>query len=86
LALVLTALFTLAPATRWGYFVYPGVIGCFLWLAGLSRPGLSRPGLSRPAGTGTRGPEAQTAVGSCAPVAATSSCGRRQEGRASPAA
>jgi hypothetical protein len=81
LALALTALFTLAPATRWGYFVYPGVIGCFLWLAGLSRPGLRKP-----AGTGTRGPEAQTAVGGCPPAAATSSCGQRQEGRASPAA
>jgi hypothetical protein len=80
-ALALTALFTLAPATRWGYFVYPGVIGCFLWLAGLSRPGLRKS-----AGTGTRGPEAQTAAGNCPPVASTSSCGRRQEGRASPAA
>jgi hypothetical protein len=81
LALALTALFTLAPATRWGYFVYPGVIGCFLWLAGLSRPGLRKP-----AGTGPRGPEAQTAAGSCPPVAATSSCGQRQEGRTSPGA
>lgn len=79
LALALTALFTLAPATRWGYFVYPGVIGCFLWLAGLSRPGLRKP-----AGTGPRGPEAQTAAGSCPPVVATSSCGQRQEGRTSP--
>jgi Glycosyltransferase family 87 len=34
LALTLTALFTLAPSTRWGYFVYPAVIGCWLWLAG----------------------------------------------------
>jgi hypothetical protein len=81
LALALTALFTIAPATRWGYFVYPGVIGCFLWLAGLSRPGLRKSG-----GTGTRGPEAQTAVGSRRPVVATSSCGQRQEGRTSPGA
>lgn len=81
LALALTALFTLAPATRWGYFVYPGVIGGFLWLASLSRPGLRKP-----AGTGTRGPGARTAAGRCPPVAATSSCGQRQEGRTSPAA
>lgn len=81
LALALTALFTLAPATRWGYFVYPGVIGCFLWLASLSRLGLRKP-----TGTGTRGPEAQTAAGRCPPVTATSSCGQRQEGSASPAA
>ena len=57
LALALTALFTLAPATRWGYFVYPGVIGGFVWLAGLSRPGPHKP-----ARTGTRGPEVQTAA------------------------
>ena len=81
LALALTALFTLAPATRWGYFVYPGVIGCFVWLAGLSRPRLHK--LAR---TGTRGQGAQTTVGSRLPVAATSSCGQRQEGRTSPAA
>jgi hypothetical protein len=35
LALALTVVFTLAPATRWGYFVYPACIGCWLWLAGL---------------------------------------------------
>jgi hypothetical protein len=34
LVLALTVLFTLAPATRWGYFVYPAVIGCWLWLSG----------------------------------------------------
>jgi hypothetical protein len=38
LALTLTALFTLAPATRWGYFVYPIGIGCWLWLSGLVQP------------------------------------------------
>ena len=33
LALALTMLFTLAPATRWGYFGYPAGIGCWLWLS-----------------------------------------------------
>ncbi len=33
-ALALTMLFTLAPATRWGYFVYPLGIACWLWLCG----------------------------------------------------
>ena len=33
LALALTMLFTLAPATRWGYFGYPVGIGCWLWLS-----------------------------------------------------
>ncbi len=42
LALTLTALFTLAPATRWGYFVYPAVIGCWLWLAGRAPDRISR--------------------------------------------
>jgi hypothetical protein len=35
LAVGLTAMFTLAPATRWGYFVYP--IGIVMWLL-LTRP------------------------------------------------
>jgi hypothetical protein len=35
LALALTAAFTLAPATRWGYFVYPLAIGGWLLLSGL---------------------------------------------------
>jgi hypothetical protein len=69
LAIALTALFILAPATRWGYFVYPGVIGCFLWLAGLGRPAPRTP--ARP---GTRGPHsgAQAAGESLCQVAATS--------------
>ena len=33
LIIALTMLFTLAPATRWGYFVYPAVIGCWRWLS-----------------------------------------------------
>jgi hypothetical protein len=32
-ALALTMLFTLAPATRWGYFAYPLGIACWLWLS-----------------------------------------------------
>ena len=35
LALGLTVMFTLAPATRWGYFVYP--IGLIGWMV-LTRP------------------------------------------------
>jgi hypothetical protein len=35
LALTLAAAFTLAPATRWGYFVYPLAIACWLRLSGL---------------------------------------------------
>jgi hypothetical protein len=38
LGLTLTMLFVLAPATRWGYFVYPIGIGCWLWLSGLVTP------------------------------------------------
>jgi len=38
LALVLTLLFMLAPATRWGYFVYPLGIACWLCLSGLVQP------------------------------------------------
>jgi hypothetical protein len=32
-ALALTILFTLAPASRWGYFVYPLAIACWLFLS-----------------------------------------------------
>jgi len=35
LALALTMLFLLVPATRWGYFIYPASIGCWLGLSGL---------------------------------------------------
>jgi len=35
LALALTMLFLLAPATRWGYFIYPASIGCWLGMSGL---------------------------------------------------
>jgi len=44
LMLALIALFTLAPATRWGYFVYPACIGCWLWLAGRAPARLRHPG------------------------------------------
>ena len=33
----LALLFTLAPATRWGYFAYPLGILCWMWLAGMLR-------------------------------------------------
>jgi hypothetical protein len=37
-ALALTMLFTLAPATRWGYFAYPLGIACWLWLSRRTAP------------------------------------------------
>jgi hypothetical protein len=37
LALALALMFTLAPATRWGYFVYPLGIYAWLWLSGIAR-------------------------------------------------
>jgi hypothetical protein len=46
LAIGLTAMFTLAPATRWGYFVYP--IGLVGWLL-LTRPPTAVPSLQIPA-------------------------------------
>jgi hypothetical protein len=46
IALGLTAMFTLSPATRWGYFVYP--IGLAGWLL-LTRPPAAAPERERPA-------------------------------------
>jgi hypothetical protein len=46
IALGLTAMFTLSPATRWGYFVYP--IGLIGWLL-LTRPPVLAPPEPRPA-------------------------------------
>jgi hypothetical protein len=46
LAIGLTAMFTLAPATRWGYFVYP--IGLVGWLL-LTRPPTAVPSIEIPA-------------------------------------
>jgi Glycosyltransferase family 87 len=46
LAIGLTAMFTLAPATRWGYFVYP--IGLVGWLL-LTRPPTAVPPIEIPA-------------------------------------
>ncbi len=44
LALGLTVMFTLAPATRWGYFVYPiGLVG-WLFLSRLPSPGAAETG------------------------------------------
>ena len=63
LALILTLLFMLAPATRWGYFVYPLGIGCWLLLSrnmrehalaapptGGDRDGVPDPGCARSRG------------------------------------
>jgi hypothetical protein len=55
LALALTTLFVLAPATRWGYFIYPAGIGCWLGLSGLV-PG-------RPSGSPRHPPPAQALAG-----------------------
>jgi hypothetical protein len=62
-ALTLTALFTLAPATRWGYFVYPIGIGCWLWLSGLAQPRSIWPlrSLPCPAAGGSSAPAARSA-------------------------
>jgi hypothetical protein len=46
LAIGLTVMFTLAPATRWGYFVYP--IGLVGWLL-LTRPPVAVPAIEIPA-------------------------------------
>jgi hypothetical protein len=46
IALGLTAMFTLSPATRWGYFVYP--IGLVGWLL-LTRPPTAVPERERAA-------------------------------------
>jgi hypothetical protein len=51
LALGFTVMFTLAPATRWGYFVYP--IGLAGWMF-LSRP--PSPGAAETGGRETGGP------------------------------
>jgi hypothetical protein len=59
LALALTTLFVLAPATRWGYFIYPAGIGCWLGLSGLV-PG-------RPSGS-ARHPHLAGALAGAAPV------------------
>ena len=60
LVLTLTVLFTLAPATRWGYFVYPAVIGCWLSLS-RREPGPSAPG--GVAGAGGPVPRARAGCG-----------------------
>jgi hypothetical protein len=49
LVAVLTLMFTLAPASRWGYFVYPTGICAWLWLAGHAAPRPRAP--AGPAGT-----------------------------------
>jgi hypothetical protein len=57
-AVSLTLLFILAPATRWGYFVYPLGIGCWLWLSRLVEPHRIWPAgwVSRPETAGPQGP------------------------------
>jgi hypothetical protein len=55
LALALTTLFVLAPATRWGYFIYPVGIGCWLGLSGLV--------LGRPSGSPRHPPPARALAG-----------------------
>jgi hypothetical protein len=58
LALGLAVMFTLAPATRWGYFVYP--IGLVGWLLLTRDPGTgSAPVVPGPGGAATLGVPAQ---------------------------
>jgi len=59
LALALTMLFLLAPATRWGYFIYPVTIGCWL--------GMSRLVPAGPSGA-PRHPHPARALAEAAPV------------------
>ena len=47
LAIGLTVMFTLAPATRWGYFVYP--IGLIGWLLLTQPPTAAVPSIEIPA-------------------------------------
>ena len=61
LALALTTLFVLAPATRWGYFTYPVGIGCWLGLSGLVQ--------GRPSGS-PRHPHLACALAGATPVRA----------------
>ena len=53
LAIGLTLIFALAPASRWGYFVYPAGLLCWLWLSG---HGQAAPSASPAAGNDVRGP------------------------------
>jgi hypothetical protein len=68
LALGLTVMFTLAPATRWGYFVYP--IGLVGWMF-LSRT--PSPGAADKGGSGKDSP----GKGSTAPIAVPAQAGSR---------
>ena len=51
LAIGLALMFALAPATRWGYFVYPAGLCAWAWLAARPAPGGGPPasGASQPA-------------------------------------
>jgi hypothetical protein len=48
LIIALTVMFVLAPATRFGYFIYPGGILVWLVLCLLTQPASYAPGLARP--------------------------------------
>jgi hypothetical protein len=63
IALGLAVMFTLAPATRWGYFVYP--IGLIGWVALTGRGSSTRVGTD--AGT-SAGPLAVAVAGAAAPL------------------
>jgi hypothetical protein len=76
LVLALAAMFTLAPATRWGYFVYPLTTGARLLLTPW-RPGTERPGTERP---GTQSPGTGTTMASCVDRAITTTASVSGEG------
>jgi hypothetical protein len=46
LAVGLTLMFALAPATRWGYFAYPAGLCAWSWLSGTSARGHASPDVS----------------------------------------
>lgn len=66
LVLALAVMFTLAPATRWGYFVYPLTIGAWLLLI--------------PQRPETQSPETGTTMASCVDRAITTTASVSGEG------
>ena len=76
LVLALAVMFTLAPATRWGYFVYPLTIAAWLLLIPRS-PETARPETARPE---TQSPGTGTTMASCVDRAITTTASVSGEG------